>query len=89
MKSSVVYNEAEAKKFFEEYERSMKDKQQMPTKPVKDSSDLSQFTEYEDQLNIKQVHLEDFENRLKQFVYKVQSNERKSLPQDVCTIKMQ
>lgn len=87
--SQMVYTEEEAKKAFEEYERRMQEKSAMPVKPVKDTSDLAQFTEYEEQLNIKQVHLEEYENRLKQFVYKVNDDDRKSLPQEVCTIKMQ
>ena len=69
--STMIYTEEEAKKAFEEYERQMKEKSAMPTKPVKDTSDLAQFTTYEEQLNLRHVHLEEFENRLKQFVYKV------------------
>ena len=89
MKTQMVYTEEEAKKAFEEYERRMQEKSAMQVKPVQDTSDLAQFTEYEEQLNIKQVHLEEYENRLKQFVYKVQDDDRKSLPNEVCTIKMQ
>ena len=33
------------------------------------------------------MHLEEYENRLKQFVYKVSADERKSLPDEICTIK--
>lgn len=72
-----------------EYERLMKEKQAMPIKPVKDNSDLSDITAYEDQLNIRHVHLEEYENRLKRFVCKIQDNDRKSLPNEVCTIKKQ
>ena len=89
MKTTVVYTEEEAKRAFSEHERLMKEKASMPVKLVKDTSDLAQFTAFEEQLNIRNVHLEEFENRLKQFVYKVQDNERKSLPQEVCTIKKQ
>ena len=63
--STVIYTEEEAKKAFEEYERKMKEKSAMPVKIVKDSSDLAQFTRYEEQLNLRNVHLEEFENRLK------------------------
>jgi hypothetical protein len=54
---------------------------------VKDKSETAQFTAYEEQLNLRNVHLEEFENRLKQFVSKVARSERKSLPDEVCTIK--
>ena len=37
----------------------------MPIKPVKDESDLASITKYEDGLNLRNVHLEEFENRLK------------------------
>ena len=60
----------------------------MPVKPVKDSSDLKEFSAYEESLNIRKVHLEEYENRLKRFVFKTGSkDERKSLPDEVCTIK--
>ena len=59
----------------------------MQVKPVNDNSDMAMFTHFEEQLLLRNVHLEEYENRLKQFVYKVASNERKSLPVEVCTIK--
>jgi len=46
---------------------------------VKDQSEMAMFTEYESQLLLRHVHLEEFEDRLKQFVYKTPSNERTKL----------
>ena len=63
--NKMIYTEEEAKKAFEEYERQLKEKAAMPAKSVKDTSDLAQFTAYEEQLNLRNVHLEDYENRLK------------------------
>ena len=37
---------------------------------------------------MRNVHLEEYENRLKQFVFKVAHDGRKSLPQEECTIKL-
>ena len=85
----MIYTELEAKQAFDEYEKLKKEKQAMEVKPIKDTSDLAIFTAYEEQLNLRHVHLEEFENRLKQFVYKVNETERKSLPNEVCTIKKQ
>ena len=67
----------------------MIDMQNFPVKKVKDKSDLADFTLFEEQLNIRNVHLEDFENRLKQFVFKGGSEiDRKSEPEQICTIKL-
>ena len=54
---------------------------------VDDQSDCSIFTDYEAQLRIRNVHLDEFEDRLKRFVYKVKSDERKSLSNEITTIK--
>ena len=40
---------------------------------------MAMFTEYEAQLLLRHVHLEEFEDRLKQFVYKTSLVERTKL----------
>jgi len=59
----------------------------MPVKVIKDKSDCAQFTAYEEQLHIRNVHLEEYEDRLKRFVFKVKVDERKSLSNEITTIK--
>ena len=61
--------------------------EKMPVKSIKDMSDTAEFTLYEEQLHIRNVHLEEYEDRLKRFVYKVKSDERKSLSSEITTIK--
>ena len=52
-----------------------------------DQSDTAVFTAYEEQLNLRNVHLEEFEDRLKRFVFKVKADETKALSSDITTIK--
>lgn len=69
-KQPPIFSPEEAEKAYAAYEKRMKEMSTFPVKKVKDKSSLGAFTIYEEQLNIRNVHLEDFENRLKQFVYK-------------------
>ena len=86
-KGGQVYAHVDAEKAYKMYEQRMKAMQDMAPDKVSDTSDMSDFTEYETQLNIRNVHLEEFEDRLKRFVFKTQANERKSLSHEVTTIK--
>ena len=49
---------------------------------------MAEFSIYEEQLNLRNVHLEEYENRLKQFVFKVKPTERISQPSDESLIKL-
>ena len=60
-----VYSQANAKKAFTMYEKRIIQMRDMQVVPVQDSSDLSMFTRFEEDLNIRNVHLEEYENRLK------------------------
>lgn len=61
--------------------------QEMKVPKVTDQSEFADFTVYEEQLNLRNVHLEEYEDRLKRFVFKMQG-ERKSLADEIHTIKM-
>ena len=39
--------------------------QEMTVKPVDDNSEMGVFTQFEEQLFLRNVHLEEYENRLK------------------------
>ena len=62
--------------------------QKLPVKPINDQSEMAEFSIYEEQLNLRNVHLEEYENRLKQFVFKVKPTERISQPSDESLIKL-
>ena len=85
--NQIAYSEETAKQAFLEYEKRIKVMNEMKIEKVKDDSDCAQFTDYEANLHIRNVHLEEFEDRLKRFVYKVKSDERKSLSSEITTIK--
>ena len=73
---------------YEAYQIRLRQMQELKVAKVEDCSDLAVFTRYEEQLYIRNVHLVEYESRLKQFVYKVSPDERKSLPDETCTIKL-
>ena len=75
-------------KAMQAYEKHMHELQSFKVEVVEDTSELGIFTEYESHLLLRNVHLDEYESRLKQFVYKVAQDQRKSLPQEVCTIKL-
>ena len=82
-----MYAHVDAETAYKEYEKRLKAMHDMKPAKVTDTSDMAEFTTYESQLNIRNVHLEEYEDRLKRFVFKTQANERKSLPSEVTTIK--
>ena len=83
-----VFSQEDAERAYREQEKRMRDKNNCKPEAVDDQSETACFTTYEEQLNIRNVHLEDFENRLKQFVYKTpKGNERKSMSTEFATIK--
>ena len=87
VKQTETWNPADALKAFEAYEKRMAVLASLPVKPVDDQSDLNMFTHYEEQLNIRNVHLIEFEDRLKRFVFKVKDSGDKANTSEVTTIR--
>ena len=83
----VAFNYVNAEKAFELYEQRMQKMRDLKVEKVNDQTETAQFTQYEQQLNLRHVHLVEFEDRLKQFVFKVKTDERKSLPSEDTKIK--
>ena len=48
---------------------------------------MNMFTQFEEQLNIRNVHLIEFEDRLKRFVFKHKQGGEKATADEVTTIK--
>ncbi len=86
-KLGALYSSADAEKSYKDFEKRMLQMHMMKPVSVDDQSETACFTAYEEQLNIRNVHLEEYENRLKQFVFKAQKTERTSVPEEICTIK--
>ena len=85
--NQIAFSQESAERAFKEYEKRLREMEEMPVERVNDQSDCAQFTAYEEQLHIRNVHLEEYEDRLKRFVFKVKSDERKSLSNEITTIK--
>lgn len=73
------YTPKNAAEAFALHEARVQKMQSVQPEVVKDVSAMAMFTEYEAQLLLRHVHLEEFEDRLKQFVYKTSLVERTRL----------
>ena len=69
------YTEETVRRILSKHEKRRQEMAALKVPQVDDQSEMAMFTAYEEQLNIRNVHLEDFESRLKQFVYKPPTKE--------------
>ena len=85
-KGGNIYAHIDAETAYKQYEQRLKQMRNLPVKSVRDDSDTACITAYEEQLNLRNVHLEEFEDRLKRFVFKNPIG-RSSTPNEESTIK--